>query len=397
MNPSQLKKSRIEVVDALRGFALMGILLLHSIEHFDFFWNADKNPKIFHAADPVVFRIPFFLFSGKAYSIFSLMFGLSFFIQMDRAAEKGIDFRLRFTWRLILLLVMGYIVSLIYDGQILAMYAIMGLPLIFFYHIDRKILAVLSVLFMLQIPTLINIIRTYIDPAFEYQENDGGLWGQAFNTYANGSFIDVAKFNAWNGHKALWIWSYYNGRCLQLFGLFLLGLFLGKSRFFDKHTQYKKQTAIVFFIALGLFLGLQILLAQIPNFEFPEARLQLVGRLLESYVDLSLTTVWITSILRLYQHAKMKKPLKGLAYYGRMSLTSYVTQPLIGVPLFYGYGFALYHYFGATLSLLWGIVFLTLQLWFCKFWLRRFYYGPLEWIWRALTFMDFKVRFKKKE
>lgn len=395
MKPSQLSKPRIEVVDALRGFALMGILLLHSIEHFDFFWASELNPKIFHSIDPHVSRMMFFLFGGKAYSIFSLMFGFSFFIQMDRAAQKGIDFRQKFLWRLVLLFIIGYIFSIIYDGQILTMYAIMGLPLILFYNVNRKILAAISVLLVLQIPTIINIVQTYIDPAFEYVEDYGGLWGEAFNTYANGSFLDVAKHNAWKGHKAVWLWSYFNGRYLQLFGLFLAGLIIGKAHFFDKYTKYKKQTLVVFLIALGLFVALHLLFVTLPKFELPEVRQRLMRRLVKSYADLSLTTVWITSILMLYQYLKMKKPLSRLAFYGRMSLTSYLMQPLIGVPFFYGYGFAMYRFFGPTLSFFYGIVFFAFQLWFCKFWLKRFHYGPLEWIWRALTFLDFKLRFKK--
>jgi len=112
-NTNNQQNKRIELVDALRGFALLGILLLHSIEHFDFYWSAKKNPQIFRPIDPYVNNITRFLFSGKVYSIFSLMFGFSFFIQMDRNKNKGIDFRWRFLWRLTLLLLIGYIFSLI--------------------------------------------------------------------------------------------------------------------------------------------------------------------------------------------------------------------------------------------------------------------------------------------
>jgi uncharacterized protein len=337
----------------------------------------------------------FFLFGGKAYTIFSLMFGFSFFIQMDRAQNKGVDFSWRFLWRLLLLVCIGYLLSLMYCGQILIIYAVMGIPLIFLYRVNSKILIVIAVLFLLQIPTIINIISSYTNPDFEYQRTFGrGLYGEAFRTFANGSFKDVVRFNSWKAHIAVWSWTYYNGRYLQLFGLFILGLVLGKKRFFEHFGKYKKKMIVVFIVSLVLFVSLHILLLIVQKLEIPRPRHGFYTMLIKSYSDLALSSTYISLIIILFQRIKSLNNSSILARYGRMSLTNYIMQPLIGIPLFYGYGFALYHYFGPTLSLFYGIVFLLLQLWFSRIWLKNFHYGPFEWLWRAFTFFDFNLKFK---
>ena len=93
------KSQRVLLVDAFRGFALMGLFLVHSIELFELYW---QNP-----VDSLVHDVIFFLFAGKAYGIFAMLFGVSFFIIMDGQAQKCVDFRLRFTWRLAILFALG--------------------------------------------------------------------------------------------------------------------------------------------------------------------------------------------------------------------------------------------------------------------------------------------------
>ncbi len=101
------ESTRLHVVDALRGFAIVSIMLLHNIEHFDFYYAAEGIPAWMVPIDKGIWDTMFFLFGGKSYAIFSLLFGLTFFIQSDNQERKGKDFRLRFAWRLLLLLGFG--------------------------------------------------------------------------------------------------------------------------------------------------------------------------------------------------------------------------------------------------------------------------------------------------
>ena len=93
---NQSSRTRLLVVDALRGFAIVSILLVHNLEHFDYLYFPKQLPQWMKAMDKIVWNTTFFLFSGKSYAIFALLFGLTFFIQSDNQAQKGKDFRGRF-------------------------------------------------------------------------------------------------------------------------------------------------------------------------------------------------------------------------------------------------------------------------------------------------------------
>ena len=94
---------RLGVVDALRGFALLAIVLLHNLEHYNLFFIPENMPAWLQTIDKYAWDTMFFLFAGKAYATFSLLFGFSFYIQFHNAEKRGIDFRGRFAWRLCLL------------------------------------------------------------------------------------------------------------------------------------------------------------------------------------------------------------------------------------------------------------------------------------------------------
>lgn len=390
------RQTRIEIVDAIRGFALLGILLLHSIEHFDFLRVADLNPRFFAPIDPIIDGVIRFMFSGKAYSMFSLMFGFSFFIQMDRQEQRGVDFRGKFLWRLAILFVLGYLHGLLYSGDILKIYAVLGIPLVLLYNRKSTTLIWLAVLLILQIPTIYNLIYSFTNPGYVFDRTAlWQLWGQAEQTFATGSLLEVMRFNSYKGILAVWAWMYFNGRYLQLIGLFIFGLVVGKSRYFEQINQHKKWTRTAFFGSIIIFGIFMVGNRVIPYANMVDTQSALLGTLIQSYSNFAFTIILMSGFILLYGRVKNWVRFTSLAAYGKMSLTSYVTQALIGVPFFYGFGLAMYHYFGPTLSVLYGIVYFVFQITLCRYWLNRFYYGPLEWIWRAITYLDFGIRFRK--
>ena len=143
-------RPRIEVVDALRGFAVMAIILLHNIEHFNLYNFPEATTDFMKALDKGVWDTLFFLFSGKAYAIFALLFGFSFFIQFDNQARKGKDFRLRFFWRLVLLFFIGCFNASFFPGEILVLYSILGIVLIPVCKLSNKVVLAIAVVLMLQ-------------------------------------------------------------------------------------------------------------------------------------------------------------------------------------------------------------------------------------------------------
>ena len=390
-----ISKPRIVVVDALRGLALTGILLLHALEHFDFYWPAQYNPAALSGLDNIMHDVIFFLFAGKSYAIFSVLFGFSFFIQMQGQERRGVDFRGRFVWRLVILLVLGYLHRLVYMGDILMIYAIMGLPLIFFYKVPTKFLIAVAAILLLHITRIYELVYSFINPDFVIQR-DWGDWGTAFQTFCNGSFFDVLKHNSASGFITVVKWTVASARVYQLFGLFVVGMILGRIGFFEKSAENKRPLWIMLSGGVIGMIVFQLISRFLPVIiEMNDTQKSLIIELAGIFTNLSILTIWISGFMLLYYRFEKAGIFTALSQYGRMSLTSYVMQPLIGVPLFYGYGLALYQYLGNTLSFLYAALFWVFQIWFCQVWFKKYKYGPLEWFWRALTFFNFRLSNKK--
>jgi uncharacterized protein len=393
----QTKNNRIVILDSLRGFALLGIVLIHSVEHFDFFREPEINFFFSAATDRFVMDMVFLFISGKAYSIFALLFGLSYFIQINRHEQKGVDYRGRFLWRLTILMLFGFIHSLIYKGDILHIYAILGIPLLFIYKLSIRNLLFIALLLALQLPIIFKLIYSFITPAYQYAETFGsGFWREGTETYAGGGLWEVIKFNIWKGRSEVWGWMYYNGRHLQLLALFILGLVAGKKRLFENLQAHKKFILQIWTGSIVAALLLYLSSHFIQSLALSPSQLLLSGKLLKSYSDLAYTSLIIFSVIMIYQRFKNASFFSLSAAYGRMSLSNYLFQAIFGVIFFFNFGFGMYRYMGSAWSLLYGIIFFSMQLLISKVWLNHFHYGPLEWQWRALTFMNFNIPMKKK-
>ena len=143
--------ARIDVADVLRGLAVMGIILLHSIEHFNFYSFPEEVPfEWMKFTDQAIWRGLFFTFSNKAYAVFALLFGFSFYIQDNNQQRRGKDFRLRFLWRLFILFIIGQFNAAFFTGEILTMYAILGIILPIFCRMSDRTVAIFATLLILQ-------------------------------------------------------------------------------------------------------------------------------------------------------------------------------------------------------------------------------------------------------
>ena len=389
--------SRIEIVDALRGSALLGLFLLHAVEHFEFGRYPENSPAWLHALDLKTTDMAYFLFGGKAYAIFAMMFGLSFFLIIDRAARKGLDFRWRFMWRCCVLTAIGYVFGILYCGEILTMLAILGLPLVFLYKLPTRVLAWLSVLLLLQLPFIVAVVRLSIEPGYvPFHLNVGGYYRELNAVFGEKGLFDVCKINVWTGVLARWSWSIENGRYLQMLGLFIWGLLVGRSRLFENPEASKRVAKRVFAVGLVAFAVLYYAKLNVNTWPLPDVQRRLVRRLVFSYCDLAQMTIWASGFVLLYYYTKAKGVLNLLAPYGRTSLTCYVSQSLVGMLLFYHFGFGLFRQWGQFYSILYGVGFFVLQCAAAHWWMKHFYYGPLEWFWRCCTQLSFKSPIRRR-
>ena len=288
---------------------------------------------------------------------------------------------------------MGFIHSLLYKGDILHIYALIGFVLVALYKVNTKILVTLAILLALQIPLCINLIQSLVNPDYQYIKTIGaGLFMEGNNTFANGSLWDVVQFNFWKGRLDVWGWTYYNGRYLQLLALFIVGLVIGRLKYFENIAAYRQKALKLLGLAIGLIIGLILTRNMLMAGNFNDTQKELFSAIFNSYLGVAYTAAIILILIQVYIAFSNWAIIQNLANYGRMSLTNYVTQAVLGVIFFYGYGFAMFKYMGSTWSILYGAAFLTLQITFSKYWLKHYKYGPLEWFWRACTFLDFKIK-----
>lgn len=148
MEQSVKKTTRIEVVDALRGFAVMAIILVHNLEHFIFPVYPTAVPAWLSVLDQGVFHIIFSLFAGKAYAIFALLFGFTFYIQCDNQRKRGKDFGYRFLWRLVLLVGFATLNAAFFPaGDVLLLFAVVGIVLFLTRNWSDKAVLITAVIF----------------------------------------------------------------------------------------------------------------------------------------------------------------------------------------------------------------------------------------------------------
>ncbi|MGN0310557.1 MAG: DUF418 domain-containing protein [Bacteroides sp.] len=381
--PSSLPNTRVDAADILRGIAIGGIVMLHFIEHMNFY----KFPEL-STLDRVVWDSMFFLCGGKMYAIFSLLFGLSFFIQHDNQAQKGKDFRLRFAWRMALLMGFGLIDLLFFNGDILTVYAVGGLLVLPLIRLSNKALGWIALLLALQPIELFYLAWGAIDPSVQPLDlGSGNLFGALIEPQSHGTLWDVAVAGIQYGFRINFYWAIENGRMTQTIFLFLLGILMGRKRFLyleGDNAQRWVRVMIASVFALFLILPVQQTLPGLVENACMAHSLQVM---LTMWRNAAMMLFIVCGVTWTFHCTTWGKRLIAIAPYGKMSLTNYLGQSVIGGFLFYGWGLGLYQYSGHTMSLLLGACCVLLQYLFCRWWLSQHSRGPLETLWKRLTWL----------
>ncbi|MFV0310499.1 MAG: DUF418 domain-containing protein [Dysgonomonas sp.] len=380
--------NRIEIADVLRGFAVMGITLIHFIERFSLNSFPEETCNFLIFTDKVIWDSIFFTFSGKAYCIFALLFGFSFFIQDNSQKEKGRDFRGRFAWRLVLLFFIACINSTLFPGEILVLYALLGYVMIAVCRLSTRTIAIIAIILLLQPLEWGQIIYAVINPEYIINaEFDGPYWEIVNIVQKEGSFLEMCKTAIWTGNIANMGWMLLHGRVTQTAALFMIGILIGRSNVFIYSEKNMKLWIKVFIAVTLAFFPIYGLMAVLPDFINREALLVPSILILKSLSNIAFTGILFAGVILVYYLTKFKRVLHQLAPYGRMSLTNYLSQSLIGGFLFYNWGLGLYQYTGITACFLMGIGMFLIQLFFCRWWLRSHRQGPLEWLWKKATWI----------
>lgn len=378
-------QERIVLIDCLRGYALMGLFLVHMVEYFELYWDNPIPSRVNSAA--------FFLFGAKSYAMFALLFGVSFFIIMDRQAHKGVDFRMRFIWRLIVLLAIGFLHSLIYSGDILQILAITGLFLVPLYRFSDRALLITALFFILQVPTVILHALN-----FSFLLSSDEIRAAVFEADKHGSLLDVLTVNVWDSRLGNWEFMLNSGRICNIMGLSQLGFLIARKEFFTNLERYRSSYS-KFLIAAVVSGGLLVAFGHHIARPITDPAIRgLVSQVVDAYTNNALMFAAVFGLIVVYYNVEaIAKFMRLFAPCGRMTLTLYVGQAVLCVPIFFGFGLGAYAYIGQAWSITLGVVLWVLQIWFAHAWFRHHHYGPLEWLWRAATMMRTDIPFKRSQ
>ncbi len=389
---------RVEAIDMVRGFALFGVLLvnMYNFGATSIIWTAPT--------DQAAFSVMRFFFETKSWRLFSFLFGLGFSFQLLKAEARGGPFWPTYLRRLALLFLIGMGHTLFYDGDVLMAYAILGLLLVPFRNMSPRLLLSLAVALLAVFPVggaLKSLVSVNAPPTavvsdlVEAQErNEERL---RTHPYAVGSITDVMVLNSEAIPPDLHAYPLDAEGTPAYFAMFLLGLYVGRRRIVhdvEKHIPMIRSIA-TWGLGLGMMsMAIERVLALTWGYDIWGARganipLEFAGDMLFAYGSTALSLGYASGIVLLSRNVRLRRLVKPLGPVGRLALSVYLTQTLAFTTLFYGYGFGRVFQLGPAAVTGYAVLIFALQVVFCAWWVRRYRFGPVEWLWRGLTYGRF--------
>lgn len=373
IQPSQ----RTAIIDMLRGWALLGVVLMNYIDYFylglDFSkWTPDILAKVLQMITNI-------FFSAKSWTLLSFLFGYGFAVLMANVSAKGINSIKFFSRRMFWLFVLAIINSAFFFGDILKDYAVMGMIMLIFWRCSAKVAFFISIGLLLASGAVAAYLSTsgmingflLLEPYLHlYQSNNplNVLWFGLVGTYA----FEIVNL------------QYLITIHFIMLSLFFLGLAAQKIDFFNRLAENRKYIKRIFWISLLsvlLLIGVFIL-TNVMKWDWMRYYQPFFFIIIGSMLFIASALSW------LYVAGKLKRFFRSMQTIGKMTLTNYIVQNILGIFLFSGFGFG----FGLTNKLHFGYYLLfafsiyVAQTYFSKWWLSRYQYGPIEWVWRQLSY-----------
>lgn len=374
------KNTRIDALDALRGFAVVLICLVHNFNHFSFkeFPPINIESNLLNSLDFHFYYIINYYAIGKGYALFALLFGITFSLQYQNYKKKNIDFGYRFLWRLILLAGFGLINSFFYSGDILVIYAILGISLFITRKFNDKIILVLAIFFLMQPLQWIEVFSpSFKDFTTDLTNNYNQTLCDLELLIKERNIIHIITNNITTLQVAKVSYILANPRSTQTLGLFFLGIILQRKNLFLK--SHRNSRFWIYTLITSAFF--------IPSFMVPW---KIIEKISEMWINLLFTFILASSFMLLLENAKLNNSLTWLKIYGRMSMTNYISQSFIGAIIYLPIGMHLATICNITLSVIVGIAIIVMQVFFSSRWFKKHKYGPLEGIWHKLTWIRSK-------
>jgi uncharacterized protein len=388
----------MDVLDAVRGVAVLGILVINVVALSGYaFVPPPAGPGSHY--DARTFFILSWLIEGKFYALFSFLFGVGFSVFVQRAAARGADPARLFRHRLLALTLIGFIhTTFIWMGDILLTYAVIGFGLVpFLKKSDRTVirwsvsmLALPVVLFAVAVAGVALVGGS--GPGVETPESGPvaaapalpPVLQHAVDSFASGGYVEVVKGNAIftiaNIVRRLVLMFFP-----RVFGMFLLGLYVGRNNMFGELAA--RRPLLVRTCTLGLLVGLPLAFvgATLEQGALPMPGVRGLTETIAKSISIpALALAYAAGLCLLFE--QWRPVMEAFAPVGRMALTNYMTHSVVGTAIFYGLGLGLFGRVSLTVSVAGAIAFYVVQMLISRLWLARAQFGPAEWIWRMLTY-----------
>lgn len=381
---------RIELIDALRGFALAGVLLvnLRDLSLFSFLTEEARSAMMTAAWDPLWAMVMAALVEKKAITIFTLLFGVGFAMQMQSAArrDEGMHHYVR---RLLILLAIGIIHGLFWHADVLRFYAVMGLFLVPMRRLSSRMLAGIGLLLSV-FPW--SLFQPMVDSFAPSLTTPPEISASTFAAFAGSSMWRMLKANF---SYDLWLKVTQWSLPLAFLGRLLIGAAIGRSNVLREPKQHSRfwSRLLIFTLPIGAVATASVVIRDhvdlgtwsIQQLWSNETASHLF-QISRNVASLSLGLAYIAVFVLLFQRPAWARWLNVLSPVGRMALTNYLLQTFLGLGLFYGFGLGIGPHLGlAGVSLVFPLIF-GAQIALSHWWLARFNFGPVEWVWRSLTY-----------
>ena len=388
---------RIQVLDILRGFALLGVLVTN-ITEYSGEYSIETAPS--GLSEWTIGLVKTFT-EGSFYPLYSLLFGIGFAIWMDKSMKRNGGIWL-FAWRSCILFFLGYVFIVLIEGNpIFLRYAILSIPLLLFYKASPKVLFAGALIFLL-LGVLHQPISRQIQQrrSPEAQADKREQIKKQVQTYQlarreadkNKTFSGYVKARSiLFSNQLKMIYTVWDGSLPIIFSMFLLGIFCWRKGFFHAVTEHLSFWKKTFWVAMVIGLGGQLILFIALLMESKNILIlnKDVLRYAEIILNPALTFFYISLIVLIVHKLKNKTNilLNGLQSAGRMSFTNFFLQYIIIAIIMYPYGLGLNQKLFSYYLVLLAFAIFLFQVLFSTYWFKYFIYGPMEWLWRSLTYM----------
>lgn len=402
LQPTSLTE-RYTLLDVLRGFALLGVLLANMVSHSGYFFLSEAGMAALDTAkiDQYAEWIEHFLIDGKFYSLFSMLFGIGFALQLKRASALDINFVPRFCRRLFIMFSFGLIHAiLLFVGDILTVYALTGFVLILFRNSSDKFLLRSAVVFTL-LPVVQYSIMWGINlgspPEPVVVEEGPRFFDQLIEIYRTGSFIEITKLNMGGLILGRYPDLIFTGRFFRVLAMFLVGFYVAKNMLFVNVEANRSFIRKIMIWGAVIGIPCNIILAMIMTTDayYSFESIGIIQPVVYAFGVPALCLFYTAVIALAFANPNWKKRLLVFAPVGQLALTNYLMQSLICVFIFTSYGLGMEAKVGPVKLSVIAFAIYTFQIVFSHIWISYFRFGPMEWLWRSLTY--WKIQPIRKE